>query len=220
MTITISGKRRTSLAVVAVLLATFAGAQQSSQSSDVKAEAQAQPTVVRIGVPIMGNTSTRSVNRKLERDWLVLAFQPDKKNKKKKGKQPETQRIEAVALDSDSPADAVGEARDKNCDYVLYTKVVELREPGDPQRRNQPGSVTIGRDPMSVYPDPTVMHDPVHYAVVEYRLQRVGDPEARLAQSVSGEEHTDENGTVQRLLFLIVDRIKDELREPSPTSPK
>ncbi len=217
MTITVSCKRRTNLAVVAVLLATFASAQQSSQSSDVKAEAQAQPTVVRIGVPIMGNTSTRSVNRRLQRDWLVRAFQPDKK---KKSKRPEPQRIEAVALDSDSPADAVREARDKNCDYVLYTKVVELREPGDPQRRNQPGSVTIGRDPMSVYPDPTVMHDPVHYAVVEYRLQRVGDPEARLAQSVSGEEHTDENGTVQRLLFLIVDRVKDELREPSRTSPE
>jgi hypothetical protein len=219
MTISVGCRHMTNVAVVAVLLATFAGAQQSPQSSDAKAEAQAQPNVVRIGVPVMENTSTRSVNRKLQRDWLVRAFQPDK-NKKKKGKQPEPQRIDAVALDSDSPAEAAREARDKNCSYVLYTKLVELREPGDPQRRNQPGSVTIGRDPLSVYPDPTIMHDPVHYAVVEYRLQRVGDSKAQLALSVSGEEHADENGTVQSLLFLIVNRVKDELREPSGTSPE
>ena len=209
--------RVTKLAVtMGLLLGTLASAQQSAPPSDAKPEPQA-PNLVRIGVPIMGNTSTRSVNRKLQRDWLVLAFQPEKK--KKKAKQQQTPRIEAVALDSDSPAAAAREARDKNCDYVLYTTLVELREPGDPQRRNQPGSISIGRDPLGAYPDPSVMHDPVHYAVVEYRLQGVSEPEARLALSVSGEEHTDEDGTVQRLLFLIVSRVKDELREPSNSGP-
>jgi len=66
---------------------------------------------------------------------------------------------------------------------------------------------------LSVYPDPSVMHDPVHYAVVEYRLQRVEDSEVRLALSVSGQEHADENGTVGQLLFLIVNRVKAELRD-------
>jgi hypothetical protein len=204
------------LVALTVLLATYAIAQQSPQAPSVK-EAAEQPSVVRVGVPIMGNTSTRSVNRRLQRDWLVRAFQPDKK---KKGKRPETPRIEAVPLDSDSPGEAAREARDKNCNYILYTKLVELREPGDPQRRNQPGSISIGRPPLSQYPDPSVMHDPVHYAIVEYRLQRVGELEARLASSVSGEEHSDENGTVQSLLSQIVDRVKDELREPGSRDPE
>ena len=218
MTTSVDGKRRRILAGLAVLLlATFASAQQPPPSSDANAEVQAPPSVIRIGVPMMGNTSTRSVNRRLQRDWLVRDFQPDKK---KKGKPSATQRIEAVALDSDSPADAAREARDKNCDYVLYTKVVELREPGDPRRPNQPGSVSIGRDPLGAYPDPSVMHDPVHYAVVEYRLQRLGESEPRLALSVSGEEHADENGTVQQLLFLIVNRVRDELRETSSVGPE
>jgi hypothetical protein len=51
-------------------------------------------------------------------------------------------------------------------------------------------------------------------------LQRVGELEARLASSVSGEEHSDENGTVQSLLSQIVDRVKDELREPGSRDPE
>lgn len=179
---------------------------------------KAQSSVVRVGVPVMENTSTRPINRTQQRDWLVRDFQPEKK-KKKKSEQPETVLIEAVALDSDSSADAVREARDKNCEYILYTNVVELREPGDPQPRNQPNSVNIGRDPLSVYPDPTRMHDPVHYAEVGYRLERIGAPEALLASSVSGEEHSDENGTVQRLLFLIVNSVKAQFRESSNPTP-
>jgi hypothetical protein len=74
--------------------------------------------------------------------------------------------------------------------------------------------VKIGHDPSSVYPDPTVMHDPVHYAVVDYRLQRVGSVSVRTASSISGEVHDDENGTVHNLLFMIVNYVRDELLEP------
>jgi hypothetical protein len=181
---------------------------------------KAQPNVVRVGVPIMENTSTRTINRKQQRDWLVRGFQPEKK-KKKKGAQAETVQIEAVALDSDSPADAISEAREKDCEYLLYTNLVELRAPGDPRPQNQPNSASIGRDPLSVYPDdPTTMHDAVHYAEVDYRLERVGRSEALLASSVSGQEHSDENGTVERMLFLIVNSVKSELGKSSSARPR
>jgi hypothetical protein len=192
------GKQWRILAAAALLLTMFAHAQQPAQ-------------IVRVGIPPMGNTTTRSINAKLQRDWLVRAFQPDKK---KKGKREETVRLEAVALQNQSPADALGEARKKNCDYVLFTTLVELREPGDRQPRNQPAEVKIGRDPLSANPDPTVMHDPVHYAVVDYRLERVGSLSVRAASSISGEMHDDENGTVHNLLFMIVNYVRDELREP------
>jgi hypothetical protein len=178
---------------------------------------KAQSNVVRVGVPIMENTSTRTINRKQQRDWLVRGFQPEKK-KKKKGAQSDTVLIEAVALDSDSPGDAISEAREKNCEYILYTNLVELREPGDPRPPNQPNTASVGRDPLSVYPDPTTMQDPVHYAEVDYRLERVGgSSQALLASSVSGQEHSDENGTVERMLFLIVNSVKSELRKSSNT---
>jgi hypothetical protein len=185
----------------------FAHAQQPAQSSD----ANSRPRTVRVGIPPMRNTSTRSINAKLQRDWLVRAFQPDKK---KKGKREESVRLEAVALQNQSPADALGEAHGKNCDYVLFTTLVQLSEPGDRPPRNQPAEVKIGHDPSSVYPDPTVMHDPVHYAVVDYRLQRVGSVSVRTASSISGEMHDDENGTVHNLLFMIVNYVRDELLEP------
>jgi len=174
---------------------------------------KAQSNIVRVGVPMMENTSTRTINRKLQRDWLVRGFQPEKK-KKKKGSQSDAIQIEAVALDSDSPGDAIREAREKNCEYILYTSLVELREPGDPQPHNQPNSAPLSRNPYSGYPSSPTMQDPVHYAQVDYRLERVGgSSEALLASSVSGQEHSDENGTVERLLFLIVNSVTSELRE-------
>jgi hypothetical protein len=201
----------TSVLLALALASTTLHAQQDDK---------AQPNVVRVGVPIMENTSMRTINRKQQRDWLVRGFQPEKK-KKKKGTQPESIQVEAVALDSDSPADAIREARDKNCEYILYTNLVELRAPGDPRPQNQPNSASIGRDPLSVYPDPTTMQDPVHYAQVDYRLERVGgSSEALLASNVSGEEHSDENGTVERLLFLIVNSVKSELRESHNAIPR
>jgi hypothetical protein len=202
---------------ISVLLTIALGSTTIQAQQDDKT----QTNVVRVGVPIMENTSTRTINRKQQRDWLVRGFQPEKK-KKKKGGQPETIQVEAVALDSDSPADAAREARDKNCEYILFTNLVELREPGDPRPPNQPNTASVGRDPLSVYnSDPTTTHDPVHYAQVDYRLERVGgSSEALLASSVSGQEHSDENGTAERLLFLIVNSVKSELRESGGARPR
>ena len=202
---------------ISVLLTIALGSTTLQAQQDDKT----QSNVVRIGIPIMENTSTRTINRKQQRDWLVRGFQPEKK-KKKKGAQSDTVQIEAVALDSDSPGDAIREAREKNCEYILYTNLVELREPGDPRPPAQPNTASVGRDPLSVYnSDPTTMHDPVHYAQVDYRLERVGPgSEALLASSVSGQEHSDENGTVERLLFLIVNSVKSELRESGGARPR
>jgi hypothetical protein len=171
--------------------------------------AHAQPRTVRVGIPPMENTSTQSINARLQRDWLVRAFQLDKK---KKGKGEDSVLVEAVALQSKSPADALGEAHDKKCEYVLFTTLVELHDPGDRKPPNQ--STQVRHDLLSAHPDPANTHDPVHYAVVDYRLQRVGSVSVRMASGISGEVHADENGTVHNLLFGIVNYIKDELREP------
>jgi hypothetical protein len=205
------------LALVGIALCwTLAPGAQDPRNAD-SSNAKAADGVVRIGVPVLHNTSNRPVDRRLLRDWLVGAFEPSKKKKNKKQDAP---KIEAVSLQSDARADALAEAREKNCDYVLFANLVEMREPGDPQRSRTPASVSVGRDPLGAYPDPSVMHDPVHYAVLEYQLQRLDERTPRLNLTVSGQEHADENNTVRPLLFRVVDRVIHEVRNPETRGPE
>jgi hypothetical protein len=164
------------------------------------------PKVIRVGVAPMENTSTRPINQRLQRDRLAREFQPHKKHQK-----PGAVVIEAVRLDSSTRADIGREARDRGCDYILYTNLVELRTAGDPQAPKRSGSVSIGSDPLAQYPGPPYMNAPVFRAVVDYRVERVDDANVLFALSASGLEHTDEDGTVSRLLGQIANRVKSEL---------
>lgn len=172
------------------------------------AAAQEQPKTVRVGVPMMQNTSRRSVNVRLQRDRLVRDFQQSQRKKKK-----DAVSIVAVPLDAYSPNEVGREAKVKNCDYVLATELVELRTARDPQEPNRPGSISIGSDPLGAYPGPPTMNEPVFRAVVDYRLFRVGNPEPLVDLSVSGTENTDENEAVSRQLGQIVNRVVSEIRE-------
>jgi hypothetical protein len=172
------------------------------------AAAQEQSKVVSIGIPPMQNTSRRSVQVRLQRDRLVRDFQQSQKKKKK-----DAVSIVAVPLDAYTPNEVSREAQEKNCDYIVTTELVELRTAGDPQEAKRRGSISIGSDPLGAYPGPPKMDEPVHRAVVEYRLFRVGDPQPLLDLSVSGTENSDENETVSRQLGQIVNRVLSELRE-------
>lgn len=152
----------------------------------------------------MANTSTRSINPTLQRDRLIRAFQQDKKHGK-------SAAVEAIPLKGTTPGEVGGEARDKGCDYILYTELVELRTGGDPQQQNQQGSISIGKDPLAQYPSPPYMNEPVFQATVNFHLNRVADPEPQLSSSVRTLEHTDEDETVSRLLGQIVSRVKSEI---------
>lgn len=176
-----------------------------------------EPKAVRLGVPMMQITARRSVDRRLQRDWLVREFEPGKKKKKKPAKGPV---IEAVALESATAADALAEAREKDCDYVLFITLAELREPGERDlRRPDPGNITFGAPPLSSYPDPTQAHSLAYYARIDYRLQRMGEHRAILDTSVSGTDNNDENGTVHGLLFMIVNRVEEEIRADRKLGP-
>lgn len=169
--------------------------------------AQEAPQAVRVGVPLMKNTSRRPVNVRLQRDRLVREFQQTH-NKKKK----DAVTFVAVPLDASTVTEIGREAKAKNCDYVVETELVSLRTAGDPQERNRAGSISIGSDPLGAYPGPPAMDEPVHRAVVEYRLFRLGNPEPLVNSSVSGTENTDENETVSRLFAQIVNRVTSEIR--------
>src|SRR5690242_15408289 len=81
-------------------------------------------TVVKVGVAVLKNTSTRSVPLTLQRDRLVSDINHIKKPKHSK----DNTNIEAVALDNSSIEAAKEQARTLGCDYVVFTNLTELRE--------------------------------------------------------------------------------------------
>ena len=103
--------------------------------------AQQQPRVIRVGVPLMKNTSTRSVSTEVARDHLVKAFNSEKTDKKLHLK------LQGVALEGTDPRDVVSEAEAKQCDYAVYTTLTELRANSDPNTR-RPDTITINQTPI------------------------------------------------------------------------
>jgi hypothetical protein len=81
--------------------------------------------IVRVGVATMKNAAGLSVPGNLERDRLVAALNQQKPDKKLHIK------VQGVPLDGITPDDVGAEAKDKKCDYVVYTTLVELRSSTD-----------------------------------------------------------------------------------------
>jgi hypothetical protein len=90
--------------------------------------------IVRVGVATMKNAAGLSVPGNLERDRLVTALNQQKPDKKLHIK------VQGVPLDGITPDDVGAEAKDKKCDYVVYTTLVELRSSTDPAMP-RPGTI-------------------------------------------------------------------------------
>lgn len=165
-----------------------------------------QSRPIRIGVAVPKNVSIRTVAVKAQRDRLVHFLEAmNSKKDKAKGRAA----IVAVALDSDDREDAADEAGKKDCDYVLYTRVTDLRQRGDISPGPSLGKVMIG--------NPTAGPPGVEttYGEVEFRLVRVGEPEPLVVSTVSGTENEDDDTTVSRLLDRVATRVVSEVRKPA-----
>ena len=101
--------------------------------------------IVRIGVATMKNSASLSVPGTVERDHLVAALNQLKPDKKLHIK------VEGMPLDGITPEDVGAEAKDKKCDYVVYTTLVELRGSTDPA---MPRPGTIETNPNGVWNNP------------------------------------------------------------------
>ncbi len=171
-------------------LAIVAQPQAHSQRLDNK------PTVIKVGVAVLENTATRPVPVSVERDRLVNAINHTKAPKHSTA----VARIEAVALDSSAAATAIAQARDLECEYVVFTDLTELRESGDPAPPPHPGDVRIGNDPVANDPNVGCRHDVERHAVIRYQLFRVDDPNPCLDTSASVREATTEDGVISILM--------------------
>ena len=165
--------------------------------------------VVMVGVVTMQNRSNwPSAPADIERDHLVTALDQEKPDKKLHLK------IQAVPLEGTTPSDVEAEARQKSCDYVVYTTLVEIRvfansptpRPGTTQDHQGGVFVKTPNNPQARE----------YQANMEYKLYRTGDPKAISSGPVSNREMTQLSEVVARAMAQIANRVYLEVKKATP----
>jgi hypothetical protein len=168
--------------------------------------------VIRVGVPTMKNQAGRSVPGNMERDRLVAALNHQKPDKK------QHLAVQGVPLEG-AKADEVGaEAKEKQCDYVVYTSLIELRTSTDAVQRTTPG--TIQTNPGGLWNNPNNPRaqalGPEYSATVEYKLYRTGDVEAISAAPFTDQQAMPEEAVVSQVMDRIATRVFAEIKKGPP----
>jgi len=169
----------------------------------------AQEDAIRVGVAVMQNNAARSVPGNVEQDRLVKAInqiRPDKKTHVK---------VQAIALNAASDDEAAQEAEQKKCQYVVYTRLTELRTGGDPYQ-HQPG--TIETNPNSQWSSrsgPGQAMDPEYRATVEYKLVKEGSGPVSGAP-FSTQQNGNEIDTVSQIMSRIALQVVDQVKKSAP----
>jgi len=174
----------------------------------VPALSVAQENTVYVGVAVMQNYAARSVPGNLAQARLITAInqiKPDKKTHLK---------VQAVALNASTDEEAAQEAEQKKCQYVVYTRLTELRTGADPYQR-QPG--TIETNPNSQWTSHSAEGqalDPEYRATVNYQLAKNGGVVSGAPFSTQG---TGEIETVSQIMNRIALQVVDQVKKgPQP----
>jgi hypothetical protein len=179
---------------IAAFVLVAAALSFAEDKKNEKKNGEAGPPI-RVCVADVQNTSRRPVGIGLMQKRLIRSLKDSKAPKNVADKR----RIDAVALE--------GDWRAQNCDYILRTDVVELRDKRDPlwqQEKNQ----GIGN-----LPPPGSRNEEVTFGEVQFTLLKAGDPSPIVDSSMSGEETYDENGTVGLLMDRVAQRVNSAVRE-------
>lgn len=167
--------------------------------------AQQSESIVLVGVAVMENYAGRSVPGNVEQDRLVKAInqlKPDKKTHVK---------VQAVALSSSSPSDAAEEAQQKKCDYVVTTRLTELRTADDPYQRLPNTIETNPNSQWSNQNSRSQRNDPEFRATVSYTLSKAGGGAvsgAPFSTQESGTEIDTVGAIMNRIALQVVDQVK------------
>ena len=170
--------------------------------------------VIRVGVPAMENRSNRGVPGNVERDRLVAALNQEKPDKKLHVK------VQGVPLDGTTPEDVGDEVKQKNCDYVVYTTLIELQSSNDPAMGRSPMPGTIQTNPGGVWSTPNPGARPLNQeyrATVEYRLYRTGSPGAISSAPFSNQQMMPEMEVVAQIMNQIANRVFAEIKKAPPS---
>ena len=167
----------------------------------------AQENAVRIGVALLQNQAGRAVPANVERDRLVKALnqlKPDKKTHVK---------VVGVPLDGMTPSEISEEAGQKNCQYVVYTTLTELRNADDPYQR-PPG--TVETNPNSQWSNQnsrSERQDPEFRVTVEYKLVSVPGSNAVGGAPYSTQLAMNEIDAVSQVLDRVANAVLGEIKK-------
>src|SRR5690349_11899349 len=171
------------------------------------AHAQNKPEPIRLCVSTLQNSSRTVVDTTWQRNQLIKAFERNNKGKDvTKGK---AARIETVLLESNAETNPA--VRENNCQFILYTNVLEIIDAGtadigDPRRR----PIVIGSTPND--PRPNSPSD--NRATVSYRIMRAGELQTGASGEVTAHDPLPDAMLISHLMYQTANRVVTDLREP------
>ena len=141
--------------------------------------------VVHIGVAVP-RSGAENVSVTEARDRLVKTLNQQKPDKKLK------LRVQAIALESSQGNTALAEAKDKNCEFILFSHLTDLLT----SEKYVPSGMTNGLDAV-----------PVFAAKVEYELQRVVDA----AEYAIGSAKTQDSSSIREAVMQAMEQLADSV---------
>jgi hypothetical protein len=172
--------------------------------------------VVRVGVAMMQSQASHSISGNWGQDRLVAALNQQKPDKKQHIK------LQGVPLEGTSPEEVANEAKQKNCDYVVYTNLVELQASTDSAMQPRAGTMgtypggSLGMPPNN--PNNTRTMNTQYRATVDYRLYRTGDAAAISSSSLTNQQSGPEENVVAQALNQVANRVLAEVKKAPPAA--
>jgi hypothetical protein len=173
--------------------------------------------VVRVGVATMQSQAGQSISGNWGQDRLVAALNQQKPDKK------QHMKLEGIVLEGTSPDEVGNEAKQKNCDYVVYTHLVELQASTDnamQQQQQRPGTVPnypaggLGMPPNApTNPSTPRTMNTQYRATVDYRLYRAGEAAAISNASLTNQQSGPEEAVVSQALNQVANRVYGEIKK-------
>ncbi len=181
--------------------------------------------IVHVGVATMQSQAGQSISGNWGQDRLVADLNQQKPDKKQHIK------LQGIALEGTSPEEVGNEAKQKNCDYVVYTRLMELQQgsSNNPMQQQQQSQRPGGMQP---YPGGTLGLPPNantnttngpgmsqgYRATVEYRLYRSGDATALSNASLSGQQMGPAEAVVSQVLNQVASRVLADVKKAPPAA--
>ena len=149
----------------------------------------AQDNQVRVGVTVLGSAS--GITAEAGRDQLVKAL-----NKQKKS------QVQAVPLTPSAGDQISEEARQKNCQFVVFTTETESHA------ESQTQGVRAGE----------TTNIPEYHATIEYKLYRISDPAAPVATgSAKAHDIGSQGEVVKQALDAVAKKVSADIKNAGTT---
>ena len=186
------------ISVVVLLLCSAASLAQTPAN---------QPRTVQLCAATPMNLSRRSVDSRWARNMLLRELKFERKQKHS------PILIESTPLDAQELQAALEEAKDKGCDYILLTTVM------DPVGAGRLAG-TVGPNGIEQRPQMIGNEDPKFHLALTFKLFRPGSPRP-LAEGVSTSPADEDEGTgaSTEAMRAVASRAASEIRKPRPQIP-